>query len=213
MCFAGSAINSLFMKETIVEIFKNLQYVPGQTAVSMKKLADIFFKAYKNISKQICETELAETGISEIVIAGKCHEAQKLRAFKFETDIKINEHSYSEVLVEEGSYLISGSRKKVVEEEIKAIGTKPTSLDFFKILKKIIDDDAMPEVGGNIQCGRFKNDLFVIYGIVDYTKGERPKYLRGSLDLNSREFDKDSDDLGINYEYLNPFDVFKTPVQ
>ena len=45
MCFAGSAVNSLFLKESIAELLKELQYAPEYTDLSMDGLARFIFNA------------------------------------------------------------------------------------------------------------------------------------------------------------------------
>src|ERR1039457_1337259 len=54
MCFAGSAINSLFMKESLVEILRKIQYAPGYTDISMSGIMSYILPIYEDISKQVC---------------------------------------------------------------------------------------------------------------------------------------------------------------
>jgi hypothetical protein len=53
MCFAGSTVNSLFIKESVGELLKELEYVPGYSNINMDGLARIVFKAYRIISNEI----------------------------------------------------------------------------------------------------------------------------------------------------------------
>ena len=43
MCFAGSAVNSLTIKESITEILKSLQHLPGYTDIGMDGIASFVF--------------------------------------------------------------------------------------------------------------------------------------------------------------------------
>lgn len=209
MCFAGSAVNSLFIKETITEIIKNLQYAPPLTDVSFDKLVTIIFKAYKVISKAVCETVLAERGISEIFIAGFCPKEKGLRVYKFETNPISNSQSFSEVLRTEGEYILSGNGKNRAEQFLKTL-TEPTIMrDLLLALKETIDDTNVEDVGGHIQYGVLGGNAFITHGIVEYLENGEIKYWRGFIDLNGGEFMSASDDLVLSYSYIDPFDTFR----
>lgn len=206
MCFSGSVSNSMFIKETVIEVLKNLQYVPNYTNVSIDNIASFIFKVYKNISKEVCSTLLHKNGIADIIIAGHCPTANKIKVFKFATDSK-NVHSCSEILKNEGDYEFSGSGAKNAIGIVS--GKKPSPLDLINALKKTIDDEiTAPDVGGNIQYGTFLGDSFVIYGIVEYIEDDGVKYWRGFLDLNSEEYSGSYDDFVLSYRYIDPFQTF-----
>ena len=62
MCFAGSAVNSLMLKETVATIVRELQYVPGYNEPTVEAVARFIFRAYVVISKQVCMTSIAGQG-------------------------------------------------------------------------------------------------------------------------------------------------------
>lgn len=72
LCFAGSAVSSLTLKEAIVEVLKTLQYAPGYTDTSMAGIADFIFTAYKIVSREICRTALGPNGRASILVGGVC---------------------------------------------------------------------------------------------------------------------------------------------
>lgn len=210
MCFSGSVVTSLFLKQAIEEVLKNLQATPSFTQVSLSELACIVFKSYASISEKVCATDLDRRGIAEIFIAGKCPTENLFKAFKFTTDQQNNKHSYSEVLKEEGEYIFSGTGSSKAEELID--GQLINSASLLQVLKKTIDDQQVPSVGGNIQYGTFKVCNFITYGIVECIEDDGVnviKYWRGPLDLNSSEFSKICDDLILSYSLIDPFNTFK----
>src|SRR5438876_876434 len=76
MCFAGSAVSSLFIKESVAEVLKELQYAPGYTNISMGGIANFIFAAYRSISREVCSTAIGRNGRAAVVIAGWCTERQ-----------------------------------------------------------------------------------------------------------------------------------------
>jgi hypothetical protein len=68
MCFAGSALNSLKIKESIGEVLKAMQHALGCTDISMDSIANFIFTAYKIISRRVCETVLAGKGRAGILL-------------------------------------------------------------------------------------------------------------------------------------------------
>ncbi len=201
MCFAGSAVNSFFVKESVVEVLKELQYAPGYTNVSMAGLADFIFTAYRLISTQVCNTVLGDKGRAAIVVAGHCTEQKRTRAFLLETSDQ-NEHSYKEILLGDG-YVFIGSGKSEAESALPA---NPSDLDYLNALKTVIDDPNVESVAGAVQYGKFSGSTFTTKGIVEFRDGVH--YWRGALDLNSHDFMGKHDALIPGYQYIDPFDTF-----
>lgn len=115
MAFAGSHLNAAVIKGSLEEILKNIQAAPGYTEFSMDKIIKVCFWGYRNISKKICETAIGKNGIAELYLAGYCEKAKSLRAFRFWTDAKTNEHFYEEAIKNIGDISISGSGKNEAE--------------------------------------------------------------------------------------------------
>jgi hypothetical protein len=183
MCFAGSAVNSVTIKESLAEVLKTLEHVPGHTDISMKGIASFLFTAYKVISQRICATAIGPNGRAEMLVGGLCQKANSIRVFHFTTDEQ-NQHSYREVLETSKCELV-GSGARAARDDIPK---HPTEMDYLNVLRSVIADPHIDSVGGNIQYGRFDGDRFVVYGI--YEIGPPVHHWRGGLDLNSEDFMK-----------------------
>jgi hypothetical protein len=202
MCFAGSAVNSLFIKESVAEVLKSLQYVPGYSNIGMDGLATFVFKAYRLISTKVCGTVLAGNGRAAIVIAGWCFVNERIRTFILETSNQ-NEHTCQEILTEPNQHYFIGSGKRNAEARLPA---NPSNIDYLKALRSVIDDPLEETVGGSIQYGRFEGGNFKISGIAELNKDVH--YWRGALDLNSTEFMGGNDALVPNLSFIDPFNTF-----
>ena len=204
MCFAGSAINSLTIKESIAEVLKSLQHVPGHTDMSMAGIANFVFKVYQIISKIICKTAIGPNGRASILIGGYCTEKRIVRAFHLSTDAN-NNHAIEEVLTDHNHFFV-GSGKIQAEDDLPQ---SPIEIDYFNILKSVIQDGSIPTVGGNIQYGCFKDSGFVVYGIIDLAKAAKDvHYWRGALDLNSQEFMDGHETFVPGFPYVDPYSTF-----
>lgn len=180
MCFAGSFISSIFVKESVADILKSLQYAPGYTDVSMESLAQFIFTAYRVISTKVCASELGSKGRADLVISGYCHEKRLIRTFLLNTNNE-NQHSCNEILVAQNDdHVFIGNGIKRAES---ALPTNPKDINFLEALKTVINDSEEEFVGGAIQYGRFNEGNFQIYSIVDYDDGVH--HWRGALDINS----------------------------
>ena len=201
MCFAGSAVNSLTIKESVVEVIKSLQYAPGYTDISMAGVANFIFTVYRMISREVCQSALGLNGIASLLIGGQCMESKNLRVFHLSTN-NSNNHDITEVLTDKDHVFI-GSGAKVAEDNLPQ---HPTDLDYINVLKLVIDDVNIPTVGGHIQYGRFKGPKFVVYGIIEF--GKDVHYWRGALDLNSKEFMTGNASFVPGFPYIDPYSTF-----
>lgn len=183
MCFAGSAVNSLFIKESLAELVKELQYAPGYTDMSMRGLVSFMFNAYRHISVSICSTAIGGKGRAAIVIAGRCPRENELQAFLFETDSN-NVATMKQVLKSPGEFELIGSGKMRAHSLLQG---KPSAKTYLKALKSVIDDPAEEAVGGPIQYGTFEDDDFRCFGVPEFD-GSSVRYWRAGLDINSEDF-------------------------
>jgi hypothetical protein len=200
MCFAGSAVNSLMIKESVAAVLQDLQYAPGYTDVSLKGISEFIFKAYTLISKEICKTSAGQKGIADFIVCGQCPSSGSLRAFKFTTDMN-NVNSLAEVLVD-SKHEFLGSGATHVNQSAPLV----RDIDYLSLLRDIICDDSIPSVGGNIQYGALQNNGFKIFGIVEFNNGVH--YWRGALDMNSDYFMSGHSDLIPGISYIDPFNTF-----
>lgn len=194
MLFAGSHITSAVMKESLEEVLANLQLVPGSSDVSVGKIAQLCFRAYRQISRKVCETAIGKYGIAEIVLAGRCPVSNKLRAFSLTTDEKTNEHSLEEVLTQELGHKVYG-RGATLARKFISDGVLPLTA-----LQNVIDSEEEASVGGAIQYGRFEDGEFVIRAI-PCILNNKVVYPRGALDLNELS-SLEGDDLFIRIRTL-----------
>jgi len=201
MCFAGSAVSSLTIKESVVEILKSLQHAPGYTDTSMAGLANFIFTAYKVVSRTVCQTALGPNGRASILIGGMCQELGRVRVFHLSTDSS-NIPSINEVLTEKDHEFI-GSGKDAAEN---GLPQKPADGDYFNVLKSVIDDAGIQSVGGQVQYGCFKGSQFVVYGLIEL--GDDVHYWRGGLDLNSEEFMAGESSFVPGFPYIDPLSTF-----
>ncbi|WP_139826289.1 hypothetical protein [Derxia lacustris] len=202
MCFAGSAVNSLFVKESVAEVLKELQYAPGYSNTSMNGLAQLVFTAYRLISKEVCSTVIGGNGRAALVIAGWCIEKKCVRTFYLETSDE-NKHSCKEILTAPNQHHFIGSGKSKAGA---LLPMNPSDTDYLRVLKSVIDDPTVDSVGGSIQYGHFENNNFKLSGIVERKEGVH--YWRGALDLNSTEFMGADDILVPSLSYIDPFNTF-----
>lgn len=202
MCFAGSAVNSIFVKESIAEVLKELQYAPGYSNISMDGLSQLVFNAYRLISQKVCSTSIGGKGRAALVIAGWCVEKKCVRSFIMETNDN-NEHSCTEILTSSNQYKLIGSGQSKAQALLPA---SPTNIDYLKALKAVIDDSSEDSVGGSIQYGRFQGNRFKISGIIEFN--DNVHYWRGALDMNSAEFMGAEGALVPGLKFIDPFNTF-----
>lgn len=182
MCFAGSAVNSLTVKEALAEVLKALQCAPGHSDLSMDGVVKFAFAAYREISTKVCETALGPNGRAEMLIGGFCSDRKAVRVFRLSTN-DCNQHSCREVLLDR-SYEMLGSGATSASVDLP---TAAVSSDYINVLKSAIDNPQMPTVGGNIQYGCFEKERFVVHGVYD-RDAFGVRYWRTCLDLNSDAF-------------------------
>lgn len=109
MCFAGSAVNSLMVKESVIEVLKRLQHAPGYTDTSMVAIANFIFTAYKMISKEVCQTALGPNGRANILVGGQCTQTKTLRVFHLSTD-DLNAPALTEILIDRNHFFLEDEK-------------------------------------------------------------------------------------------------------
>lgn len=180
LCFAGSVVNSLTLKESLVEIIRTLQYAPGYTDITLEGLARYIFTIYQQISQELCATSIGERGRATLLLGGQDTQSKEVRVFRFSTD-RHNVSSMAEVLKREGEYVLLGSGEPAARRLLAAdLG----SARLMSVLKAVIDDREERTVGGHMQYGRFEGSKFTVFGVAERAESG-VHYWRAAIDLNS----------------------------
>ncbi|MEN3793370.1 hypothetical protein [Fulvimarina sp. MAC3] len=185
MGFAGSSSVALMVKETLSEIVRNLQGVPGYMDTGMDGVSDVVFRTFKVIAGNIGQA-IFQASATEIIFAGYCTTNHRLRAFRMEANQQ-NVATLSEVLTQTGDIEFLGSGARSARTQL---GTLRTQRDILQTLKNVIDDPSIADVGGNLQFGEFKEKNFQPFGMgLQSQSPSGISYFRGSVDYHGPDFD------------------------
>lgn len=207
LCFAGQTMNAYIVKETVYEVLQRLQYTTF-TDYSMEGIVSLVNKFYEHTSRKLCEI-LRDRGLAEFFLTGYCPKDKELKAFKFfldTTEFPICAKTKRILTNSEVEFLGSGSKSAsdILDENPK--------INKFQLLKKVIKDEKIPSVGGNIQYGNFDvNNSFSIKGVEDYEETNEVYPIRRKLLLRGTElYDQDIKlnykDFHISYTFIRPFE-------
>lgn len=214
ICFAGSYLNGSLIADSIEEILSNIQASP-YSDYSISNLSDLAFAVYKQVSKQLAETNGA-FGLSEMLFGGYCLMKESFHLFNFrplplEQD-KLIEFEKTEIILGDQPVLLGDLQaKEAANELLKNINREYT---YFHLLRDLIKDQSLPTVGGNIQSGIFYPSTFKTYGIVEYTADEnewglldvKDNYRFRGLNLDFDDSELRKGDLNIHKNFFNPFE-------
>ncbi len=204
--FVGNFVTSYILKESIFDILNSLQCIPEITNISMENICDTIQKFFQIISKDICE-QIAERGLSEIIIIGFCLKDKKQKSFLLNIDaseypIKTN---LEEILSKPEILFFGSGRKKAIE-----IFEKSPEFHLLKILKLVINDENISTVGGGLQYGRMEDSDFKIFGVQDYIVNDEHNTVNVFFHLrNIRLYQEDlafqTDNFIYNQRFVLPF--------
>jgi hypothetical protein len=194
MCFAGSSVNSLVIKETIEEILKDITYAPGSSDSSMEGIARLIFRVYENISRQLAATDLGTKALATLIITGYCAEERRVRTYHLSVTSR-NEYSMTEILTANAGHLFIGTRQATAMAE-RLLPSPPSDRDYLNALKGVIDA-GVTGVGGAIQYGTFASGRFKVSGVT--MMKDDVQYMRGGIDLNAAEMLEDGLVSGLTY--------------
>lgn len=163
IAFAGSFITAYTVKEAFGELFRRFQVVPQAIRPSMDVAVEFITELYTHITREICSAVL-EDKTAGLFVAGYCPEQRRVRAFS----LTFQEFSYplSPTIVE---LTVTPSPKFIGSGS--PLATKLMSVegaDVLKVMRTIIRDDDVKDVGGPLQYGKFSGDDFHVYGVEDY---------------------------------------------
>lgn len=200
MAFSGSSSVALMTKEALAEIVRDLQGIRHVHDMDMDGIADVMRRGFRVICDNISQA-LFESVATCVVFAGQCNTQGRIRVFKMSVD-STNIHSFTEILPNNGDFTAFGSGSKFAQPKLAGMSL-PSQKDFLIVLKSVIDDPSVEDVGGSIQYGNFKNGSFQPAGVA--MLGNTPQgvhYWRGPLDLNGPDFDQAAG-LFPRFPYLN----------
>jgi hypothetical protein len=186
--FAGSHLSAYVIKESLVEVLSRLQYVPGDTQVSMARVAKLAFAAYESLSKKVCAIPaIAEKGICELFLSGYCPLEGRVRVFRFSTS-RQNQSSSREILLGAGVESIGSGAKAATK-------SAHYPHEPLRALLDVIEDDSVPSVGGALQYARHEGAVLRVYA--DWQLRDDVHYMRAGLDINALISSGDNGDLFI----------------
>jgi hypothetical protein len=83
MAFAGSANAALMTKDTLAEVVRTMQGIPGYHDIGMDGISDVVFRGFKVITQSI-GTAIGPVASTCVVFAGYCASQRRLRVFRME---------------------------------------------------------------------------------------------------------------------------------
>lgn len=193
LCFSGYTTVAYVTKESIYEAIQNLQALPC-TDISLDGICNFICQFYEYRVKDICSL-WGKEGLAEFIFAGYCLKQLKLRAFRIFVDC-LN----SPLKVKKEELFLNGNNLSVIgsgsNKAIELIDKEP-NINPCLLLKKIINNDDIKDVGGNIQYGAFEENNFKIFGIQDF-KVRKEGDLRTRFILKGIPVDVDVD---VDFDY------------
>ena len=211
LCFSGSTLNSVIVKDHITETLRHLQFLPGITELSLHNICKTIGKYFRLVSANF-KKGYGWDPETVFLIGGYCPLLKKVSLYRLELFPTDDEQDYELVIdrmmedPEEICYLGSGqdhARELIEAEDLSG------SSAILGVLREICLDENHPDVGGYIQFGLFEGDDFVLRGIQDYIIDEYDeiKFLhvyRGIV-LHDGDFAIDENEFQIRMKYLSPF--------
>jgi hypothetical protein len=189
MAFSGSSIAALMTKEALAEVVREVKGVEEIHDLSMDALADLVFRGFKVITRNIA-VALLERVATCVVFGGYCMREKRIRVFRMEVD-GANNHSIHEVLKAVGDLEVFGSGEPAARRNLPT--SSPGTQEILYALRAVIEDETIQEVGGHIQFGHFVDSNFQVAGIAEpFDNHKRIHYWRGPIDLNGDEFNRET---------------------
>ena len=218
-CFAGSGVGASFMKESLAGVLGGMQAVQGWNDHSFAGVAALVFEVYKAISRKLTAA-IFDVGFVDLVVAGLCaveghHRAFRCRPAPGQQDEKGRQlYLMTEILRSGPPYVLFGSGASAAQARINAGAAPANSGDMLRILKEVIDDPQVGDVGGSIQFGQFVGTSFSTSGILEVATNPddgiaRAHYWRGALDLGDAAFE---DKFILGYPLLQLSDFYPIKV-
>ena len=177
MAFSGSSVAALMTKEALGEVVREVYGVRGSHDFSMDALADLVFRGFRVITRNI-GVALLEKVATCVVFAGYCFRQKRIRVYRMEVDRTIS-HVMREVLLAAGELEVFGSGDLAARMHLPP---SPGTKEIIHALRAVIEDQTIDDVGGHIQFGRFEGSSFKVAGIAElFADGQRVHYWREGL--------------------------------
>lgn len=209
-CFSGAFLGAQTIREFLFIILQQLQATP-YTDKSFENICNLVFKFYQHIIGQI-SNELKKDVDIDFYFTGFCpkDEVVKVAKFfstrshgKFNTFKTVLNHSHPNPNA-------IGSGKGDFYTLLKGKINKNHWKEIISVIKELIDNSGITEVGGNIQYANFDNKgNFKTAGMIMYAKNQQHwdvKYCIAGIDMNGDEFtQKAPQEFTIMGSYIDPF--------
>ncbi|HWY98524.1 MAG TPA: hypothetical protein VNY36_05500 [Bacteroidia bacterium] len=201
----GSTMNASIVKESISEMLQYLQYLPGHTDLSMNGIANLVFKVYERVSRDLYNA-IEDASISTLILGGYCPSLERIQVFEYGATVADdNIVPFRKEILANNGYEFYGSGAP----EARAVYAAGQRHPLF-IIREVIRGTKVSSVGGGLQYGVFdENNNFKILGVQDYKLDSygAPIYLdtlRG-LNIYKDEFTREDDGFHIAYPLAQPF--------
>jgi len=204
LAVVGSSTNAYTIKDSIVEILPNIQYLTNLSNFSIYAIGDLVLDVYRKVSHDLTAI-MREKGHCEIILGGYCIFSKKIKILRFyhirnENNI---EYQFEEILSQNGM-IFFGSGKTLAKE----ILSKNPSFSSLQIIKKVIISKNEKTVGGPLQYGFFAKNNFQVTGVwekyIDHAGNSVKvlKYRRGFIVKDDLKKALKPPYLSITYGYM-----------
>lgn len=196
LCFAGTFTSAYLLREYLIVILRKLQTVPKYAPVSFPRICDVVKRFFSYLPNQL--TNDLETDYSiEFMLTGYCPEKNRLMIAIFKED---NSGADYEIIESRPFIKTIGNGADEFDRNYSSIPRNQVN-NCLRAFKQTIDECNVPEVGGNIQYGRFVGNDFEINGVrvIEQTAGSplTVKFCYAGIDVSSDFFEGGGSDLNI----------------
>lgn len=190
MCFAGGGQTIYYIKDFIIENLKNIEYSEDLFELTADKISEYINKIYVIACNKFVDKLSMKNGGCILLTTGLCPKDKVFKTYKYL--IKYDNNKLisipKEIFINDDSdFVFIGSGATKARELLKSKIDRP-----YDIMKKIIDEDLVSSVGGQIQFGETKNLDFKIKGVAKTVSNQTITQLRG-VDLYGELFDYTTD--------------------
>jgi hypothetical protein len=177
ICFAGGGQTIYYIKDFILENLKHLEYYDDLFVLTAEKIAKYINTIYQLACNKFIDKLSAKEGGCVLITTGLCPLDLRFKTFKYLIKYDSEKNTFisdfEEILINENYCFIGSGSSKAKELLDSGIKTP------YKIIKKIIDENLVSSVGGQIQFGENVNLDFKIKGVAKIEENKTITQLRG----------------------------------